>query len=115
MPHPHPPQAAGPPWSAQLPGPSLPGTIHGTIVDPNGTAVAGARVKLTRQGQSATQEAESGDDGQYSIANIAPGLYQLSITAEGFATKTSSGVLHSGENIFVPQITLALTTQLTEA
>jgi len=99
---------------AQLPDPSLPGTIHGTIVDPNGTAVAGARVKLTRQDQSANQEAQSGDDGQYSIANIAPGPYQLSITAEGFATKTSSGVLHSGENIVVPQITLALTTEVTE-
>jgi len=100
--------------SAQLPDPLLPGTIRGTIVDPNGTAVAGARVKLTRQDQSANQEAQSGDDGQYSIANIAPGPYQLSITAEGFATKTSSGVLHSGENIVVPQITLALTTEVTE-
>jgi hypothetical protein len=100
--------------SAQLPDPPLPGTIRGTIVDPNGTAVAGARVKLTRQDQSANQEAQSGDDGQYSIANIAPGPYQLSITAEGFATKTSSGVLHSGENIVVPQITLALTTEVTE-
>jgi hypothetical protein len=98
----------------QLPNPPVPGSIRGTVVDPNGTAVAAARVKLTRQDQSTNQEGQSGDDGQYSFANIPPGPYQLSIAAEGFATKTSSGTLHSGENIVVPQITLALTTEVTE-
>jgi hypothetical protein len=100
--------------SAQLPDPPVPGTIHGTVVDPNGTAVAGARVKLARADQPPTQETQSGDDGQYSFANIAPGPYQLSISAEGFATKTSSGILHSGESMVVPQIALALTTEVTE-
>ena len=100
--------------SAQLPDPPLPGTIHGTIVDPNGTAVAGARVKLARQDQSSTQETQTGDDGQYTFANIPPGPYRLSIAAEGFATKTSSGVLNPGENTVAPQITLALTTEVTE-
>jgi hypothetical protein len=100
--------------SAQLPDSPVPGTIHGTIVDPNGTAIAGARVKLIRQDQSPSQDAQSGDDGQYVFANIAPGPFQISISAEGFAVKTSSGVLHSGENAVIPQITLALTTELTE-
>jgi hypothetical protein len=98
----------------QLPDQRVPGTIHGTLVDPNGTAVAGARVKLARQDQSPSTETQSGDDGQYSFANIAPGPYQLSITAEGFAGKTSSGILHSGENLVIPRITLALTTEVTE-
>jgi hypothetical protein len=99
---------------AQLPEPALPGTIHGTIVDPNGTAVAGARVKLTSQGQSPNQETQTGDDGQFAFTNIAPGPFQLSVTGEGFATKSSSGVLHPGENVNVPQITLPLTTEVTE-
>ena len=83
-------------------------------MDPNGTAVAGARVKLAQLGQSASPETQTGDDGQYSFANIAPGPFQLSIAAEGFATQTSAGVLHSGENVAVPQITLALATEVTE-
>ncbi|HXJ11870.1 MAG TPA: carboxypeptidase-like regulatory domain-containing protein [Candidatus Limnocylindrales bacterium] len=96
--------------------PDLPvmGTIHGTIVDPNGTAIAGARVRLTRQVESANPETQSGEDGQYSFAGVAPGPFQLSITAEGFAAKTSAGDLHSGENLAVPSITLALTTEITE-
>jgi hypothetical protein len=99
---------------AQPPDSAVPGTIHGTVVDPNGTAVAGARVKLTRQGESTSAETQAGEDGQYTFSGIAPGPFQLSITAEGFAAKTSAGVLHSAENVVVPQITLALTTEVTE-
>jgi len=99
---------------AQPPDSADPGTIHGTVVDPNGTAVAGARVKLTRQGESTSAETQAGEDGQYTFSGIAPGPFQLSITAEGFAAKTSAGVLHSAENVIVPQITLALTTEVTE-
>jgi hypothetical protein len=100
--------------NAQLPDTPLAGTIHGTIVDPNGTAVAGARVILARPDQTPSQETQSGDDGQYSFANIAPGPFQLSITAEGFAPRTSAGVLQSGESAIVPQISLALATEVTE-
>ena len=107
---PNEPSSAG----AQLPDPPVQGSIHGTVVDPNGTAVAGARVKLARQDPSSDQETQSGDDGQYSFANIAPGPFQLSISAEGFAAKTSPGILRSGENLVIPQMTLALTTEFTE-
>jgi hypothetical protein len=100
--------------STKLPDPPVPGSIHGTVVDPNGTAVAGARVRLSRQDQSPSQETQAGDDGQYSFANVAPGPFQISIAAEGFAAQTSSGVLHSGENVVVPQITLPLATEVTE-
>jgi hypothetical protein len=92
----------------------VPGTICGTIIDPNGTALAGARVKLTRPDQSSSQEMQTADDGQYLFTSIAPGPFQLSITAEGFAAQSSAGVLHSGENAVVPQITLALATEVTE-
>ena len=57
---------------------------------------------------------QTGDDGQYSFANVAPGPFQLSIMAEGFAAQSSAGVLLSGENAVVPQITLVLTTEVTE-
>jgi hypothetical protein len=100
--------------TAQLPDQSVPGTIHGTIIDPNGTALAGARVKLVRPEQFSSQETQTGDDGQYSFSNIAAGPFQLSITAEGFAGQSSAGVLLSGENAVVPQITLALATEVTE-
>ena len=103
-----PPQAA-----AQLPGPPSPASIKGKIVDVNGAPVIGAHVKLTRQGQSPDQETLTGDDGQFSFADVPAGPFQLSISGEGFATQESSGVLGSGETLAVAQITLALATYVT--
>jgi Carboxypeptidase regulatory-like domain len=98
----------------QAPDQQSSGKIIGTIVDQDGTAVAGARLKLTRADQSPAQEAQSGDTGQFSFANIAPGPFQLTITAEGFATQTYSGNLRRDEVAIVPQITLAIASVTTQ-
>jgi hypothetical protein len=102
-----------------LPDKQLSGSISGTVVDGSGAVVAGARVRLTREDQSSkdqspSQEALSGNDGQFSFAGIAPGPFQLTITAAGFAMQTSSGVLHSEENYTVPPIALAVATAISE-
>jgi len=99
---------------AQLPDEQLPGSVSGTIIDQTGTAVVGARVRLTREGQSPIQEMTTGDDGQFSFANIAPGPFHLTIASEGFSTQSSSGILHSGEAYIVPQIALVIATSITE-
>jgi hypothetical protein len=94
------------------------GSISGTIVDPTGALVAGARIKLsltaTDQTQSPSPEAVSGDDGRFSFATVSPGAFQLIITATGFATQTSSGVLLAGEIHNIPQIALALAENVTD-
>ncbi len=115
--------------SEQLPGQALsghgsPGSISGTVVDQSGAVVAGARVRLTGEDQSLNdhslnhqslnQEATSGGDGQFSFANVAPGPFQLTITSAGFATQTSSGILGSGEIHIIPQIALAVATDMAE-
>ncbi|MFZ0736124.1 MAG: carboxypeptidase-like regulatory domain-containing protein [Candidatus Acidiferrales bacterium] len=91
----------------------LSGTICGTVVDGTGAAVAGSHVKLTRDGQTTVQDVVSGENGQFCVANIAPGSFQLTVTSEGFATQTFSGVLHSGEFDIVPQITLSIAGNVT--
>jgi Carboxypeptidase regulatory-like domain len=100
--------------AAQLPDQRSSGSVSGTIVDQTGAPIPGARVKLSHADQSPDQEALSGEDGQFSIANVAPGPFQLTITSAGFATQSSSGVLQSGESYIVPQIALALATAVTE-
>ncbi|MGA2421860.1 MAG: carboxypeptidase-like regulatory domain-containing protein [Candidatus Acidiferrum sp.] len=91
-----------------------PGSISGVVVDQSGAVVAGARVSLTREPQAASQEILTGDDGQFSFFNVAPGTFQLSITVPGFAAKTSSGVLQPGNNYSVPRITLVLAVSTAE-
>jgi hypothetical protein len=90
------------------------GSISGTVVDPTGAAVAGALVTLTRQDQSGNQQMPSGDNGQFSFANVAPGTFQVTIAAGGFAKQALSGTLHAGENYVVPQVALALATETTQ-
>ncbi len=94
----------------------LPGSVSGTVVDQSGAVVTGAHVRLTGTGenQSLMQEVLSDDDGQFVFTNIAPGSFQLTITAAGFATQTSSGILHSGEFHVVPQIALAIATNMAD-
>src|SRR5262249_11863375 len=89
-------------------------SITGTIVDQTGTFVSGAQVRLARTDQSSTLQTESDGDGKFSFVNIGPGSFQLTISSEGFATKTISGTLSPGETFVVPQITLALATEVTE-
>jgi hypothetical protein len=113
------PSAAGPLPGAPTanlpqPDPQSPGNISGTVVDPSGAAVAGAHVVLTRDDKSSKQEALSGDDGQFSFANVAPGPFQITVTSELFTTQKVSAILRPGENLTVPQIVFALATEVTQ-
>jgi carboxypeptidase family protein len=103
-----------PAGGAQSPDTRFPGTINGSIVDASGAAVVGAQVKLTREGQVPAQSALTGDEGEFSFAEMAPGPFQLTISAPGFAAQTSSGTLHPGEIFVVPQISLTVATAVTE-
>jgi hypothetical protein len=97
-----------------LPTPQPSGSIGGTVVDRTGAFVVGARVSVTREDPFPKQEALSGDDGQFSLVDIPPGPFHLTITAPGFATQTFTGTLRSGEIFTVPQTTLAIATAVTE-
>ena len=108
---PRPSSSAG---SLQQSDSQLPGTIDGTIVDPSGAAVVGARVKLTRQDHPSDPEILTGDDGQFSFAAVPPGPFQLTITSVAFAPQTSTGILHPGEVFIVPPIVLAVATEITQ-
>jgi Carboxypeptidase regulatory-like domain len=104
----------GSPSGQQIPVQQLSGSISGTVVDPSGAAIAGARVGLKREDTSTNQEAMSGSDGQFSFGDTAPGPFQLTIAAEGFAPQTVSGILHARENYAVPQVALAVASEKTE-
>ncbi len=69
-------------------------------------------MKLTSGDKSI--QLRSDDKGQFFFANIAPGPFQVTITAPSFATQTSSGVLQPGQNYLVPRTALAVATAVTD-
>ena len=116
-----PPSPSQPPSGAhaaapQEPSPveSLAGTISGTVVDQMGAVVSGAVVKLARGNPSLTAEATSDSDGQFFFANLAPGPFQLTITAPGFASQSVTGTLHPGEDHTIPLVALAVAASASE-
>lgn len=108
-----------PPETGALSGQSLhiaqlSGSVSGAIVDPSGAAVSGAHVALTAEDRSSRMETQSGDDGQFSFGNVAPGPFQITITAEGFAPQTLNGMLIEGQIFSAMRIALTLATKKTD-
>ncbi|MBI3666513.1 MAG: carboxypeptidase regulatory-like domain-containing protein, partial [Acidobacteria bacterium] len=60
------------------------GTITGTVTDPSGAVVPKALVIVRNEGTNATREAETNDDGDYTVALLPPGRYQVSVEKPGF-------------------------------
>jgi hypothetical protein len=90
------------------------GSISGKIVDQSGADIAGAVVKLPREGQSSSLEATSNEDGLFAFTSVAPGPFQLTISSPGLASQDVSGTLQSGEAYVTPLIMLIITAQVTE-
>src|SRR5215831_16763816 len=60
------------------------GSIIGTVTDPQGNAVAGAKVTVTSIGKSTVYETTTNDSGNYSVTHLIPDAYKLKVEAQGF-------------------------------
>src|SRR6185295_4925516 len=61
------------------------GSIRGTVTDPNGAVVSGAKVTLTRKTTGGTQTAQTSTAGQFEFTNLQPADdYNVSVEAENF-------------------------------
>jgi len=58
--------------------------VRGTVLDPAGLAVPGARVHIVATGTGAERDVEANASGLYEIAGLQPGRYQLSVQRAGF-------------------------------
>jgi hypothetical protein len=60
------------------------GTIVGTVKDPNGALVKDARVTVIHVATAESRTATSDDNGTYTVTNLDPGKYQVTVDAPGF-------------------------------
>ena len=70
----------------------LQGTISGNVTDASQAAIAGARILATEQATGLVREAQTNAAGFYTLPNVPPGTYTVTISSAGFQPKTRTGV-----------------------
>ncbi len=69
------------------------GSLSGTVHDPSGAAVAGAKVTVSDLTQNRQVDATTGSDGNFSFTTLLPGTYSVTIEAQGFKKSIKSGII----------------------
>lgn len=59
--------------------------ITGTVTDAQGKVVPGATVTITNTGTGASRTTTTNDSGEYTITELAPGMYSVSVEAQSFS------------------------------
>src|SRR5690242_1744938 len=67
--------------------------ISGTVVDPQGAVVPGAKVTATNQATGTGRSVTTTSTGNYVIPNLQPGTYNVGVEAKGFAPGTIKDVV----------------------
>jgi len=81
-----------------LPAQGAGATLSGTIADTSGKVVPSARITVKNVSTGQAEEAQTDAAGRYTVANLVPGDYEISVSAEGFSTNTTkTTVVADGE------------------
>jgi hypothetical protein len=76
--------------SAQV---AITGKITGAVTDPSGSAVPNATVTVKSTALMTPRSATTGPDGAYLFDLLAPGTYEVTVTAGGFRTVNETGIV----------------------
>src|ERR1700730_17855422 len=63
---------------------SATGAVNGTVTDPSGSVVVGAKVVLLAESTNISTTVTTNGEGQYRIQNVLPSLYNLTVQGAGF-------------------------------
>ncbi|MGH9327485.1 MAG: TonB-dependent receptor [Terriglobia bacterium] len=63
------------------------GEITGRVTDPSGAVIPGAQVTVTNEGTGVARQVTTAADGDYTVADLGLGTYEVRVEAQGFATE----------------------------
>jgi hypothetical protein len=84
------------------------GTITGSILDPQGAAIANAQITITEVATGQTVSVVSGGSGEYTRPLLKPGTYTVTAEAAGFRRASQQNVLVSGGDRVGVTLTLSV-------
>src|ERR1041384_6004889 len=68
------------------------GTINGDVTDATGAPVPSAKVKIKSLAIGFERDAATGENGSFTVPNVAGGDYEVTIEAAGFKALVRSGI-----------------------
>ncbi len=85
------------------------GSVQGTVTDPSGAALAGARVTALHLERNLQRQAETDAEGRFALTGLPIGTYRLSVERPGFAKAESGEFSVSVGQVVTQTLTLDLT------
>ncbi len=84
-------------------------SLSGTVTDPTGAVIPGAKITLTEESTQAQRKTVSNSAGQFNIPTLLPGTYDILVSAKGFQSYAQHGlVLNAGAAAQLPAIKLTI-------
>ena len=84
------------------------GSLLGTVTDPNGAAVPGAKVTATDTATATTQSIVTDGRGYYSFQSLPVGRYDIDVTASGFKTIRRTGAVINIDSKVLVDVSLTI-------
>ncbi|HKY05936.1 MAG TPA: carboxypeptidase-like regulatory domain-containing protein, partial [Blastocatellia bacterium] len=75
-------------WASPVTAQSDRGSITGTVTDPSGAAISGAKITATNLETGETRDTTTGDEGNYTLPELKAGPYKLTAELQGFKLST---------------------------
>ena len=83
----------------EVKGQAIQSTILGKVTDPSAAAVTGATVTIKNEGTNIARTMETDENGDYRIAGLGVGNYQVSVSTPGFKTFVRSPIVLDSSQI----------------
>jgi outer membrane receptor protein involved in Fe transport len=77
------------------------GQITGTVLDSTGAAIPKANITIRNIDSGAIRNAVGSGEGSYTVTNLQPGNYEVSVTAPGFTTSKQNVIVTVGGKVGV--------------
>lgn len=69
------------------------GALTGTVTDPSGGAIAGAKVAVTNPTTGAVRTVTADENGSYRVSLLPPARYEVQFSAQGFTSQVYSNIV----------------------
>lgn len=84
------------------------GTLAGTVTDSSHAVVPGATVRASDAATGIKLQTTTGANGHYSIGNVAPGVYAVTVTAKGFQSAAFQAVTIVASQVYTLNAVLSV-------